>query len=132
MGTKVSLQSVLDICDPRRIWPWSCAAPDAETLRYLLKHATEVAEPVHGGGTAELHIGRVLYLARCGWDDPIELDVGVPCLGYPGPVWPLLDGNHRVWAASLRGDSFIDVDVTGQVDHAAKLLNVSEAELTGL
>lgn len=96
----------------------------------MLANAAEVAQPVGANALAADHIGRVRYLARCGWHDPIELDVGVPCLGYPGPSWPVTDGNHRLCAATLRSDEFITADVAGQVDHAAELLGVSESEIT--
>jgi hypothetical protein len=90
-----------------------------------------LAKPVDGNGTPEQHMGRVRFLAAHGWSDPIEIDVGVPCLGYAGPSWPVIDGNHRLWAAALRGDDFIAVDIAGQVDHAARLLGVPECEITG-
>jgi hypothetical protein len=129
MGTKVPVRQVLRLCDPRATLPWPCPAPSEGTLQRLLATVSEVDVPVAGDGTAEAHVGRGLYLARRGWGDPIELDVGVPCLGYAGPRWPLMDGNHRLWAAILRGDEAIEVDVAGQVDHAAKLLGVSEADI---
>lgn len=130
MSASVQLEIVLRLCDPRASWPWACKAPDEVTLRRLLVEAPEVAEPVAAGASAVDHIGRVLYLAKHGWDDPIEIDVGVPCLGYAGPSWPVTDGNHRLWAAALRSDASIKVDVAGQVDHAARLLGVSDVEIT--
>lgn len=71
----------------------------------------------------------VRYLAEHGWSDPIEVDIGVPCIGYAGPAWPVLDGNHRVWAAALRGDRFIEADIAGQVDHAARLFRVKVSDI---
>ncbi len=97
----------------------------------MLKTAPEIGEPVPGHCGALEHVGRIRYLARHGWSDPIELDVGVPCLGYDGPQWPVTDGNHRLWAAALRGDVSITVDVAGQADHAAMLLGVPEAVIVG-
>lgn len=122
----VPLKHVLQLCDPRASWPWPCPAPGPGELQALLLSAPEVAQPVGADASAVDHIGRVRYLVRCGWTDPIELDVGVPCLNYPGPDWPVTDGNHRLWAATLRKDEFIAVDVAGQVDHAAMLLGVTE------
>lgn len=130
MPSRVPLQRVLDICDPRLLWPWGCPAPSGEALRHLLAHAPFVADPVEGDATVEQHIGRVRYLAKHGWCDPIEIDVGVPCLGYPGPSWPVTDGNHRLWAATIRRDRLVEVDVAGQVDHAGQLLGVPEREIT--
>ena len=126
MTAMVHLQRVLDLCDPRAAWPWACCRPDAQLERELFSSAPEVDLPIESVATAAEHIGRIRYLARVGWFDPIELDLGVPCLGYPGPSWAIVDGNHRVWAAAIRGDQFIGVDVAGQVDHAAALLGVAE------
>lgn len=132
MPANVPLLSVLAICDPTKSWPWRCPAPSDEALRQLLAHAPLVADPVEGDATAEQHIGRIRYLANHGWWDPIEIDVGVPCLGYPGPSWPVTDGNHRLWAATIRGDHLVEVDISGQVDHAARLLGVPGLLANGL
>lgn len=131
MSTKVPIEAVLQICDPRLKWPWPCQAPEPDELAGLLSTAEEVAAEVPTTGSAAEHIGRIRFLARHGWSEPLEMDVGVPCLGYYGPRWPLIDGNHRLWAATLRGDKLIDIDVAGQVSHAATLLGVSEAQLLG-
>lgn len=80
---------------------------------------------------ASRHIGRIRFLAQEGWSDAIELDFGVPVLGYHGPECPVTDGNHRLAAASLRKYRTIDIDVAGQLDHAANLLRVPEALLLG-
>ncbi len=131
MAAVVPLRNLLRICDPRRSWPWNCQPPDPARLGELLAHAEEECTPVPSDAPAERHLGRVRHLARHGWNDPIEVDVGVPCLGYQGPKWPVTDGNHRLWAACLREDEVIFVDVAGQCDHAAQLLGVPEAEITG-
>lgn len=129
MSTKVPVEAILQICDPRLKWPWPCEAPDPQSLAHLLTNADEVDHEVPATGSASEHIGRIKYLARHGWTEPLEMDVGVPCLGYFGPQWPLIDGNHRLWAATLRGDVQIEIEVAGQVSHAATLLGVSEAEI---
>lgn len=59
---------------------------------------------------------------------PVTLDVG---FGYFVPDWMLVDGNHRVLAAQLRGDEFIDVGVHGDWDRAvAVLVQGTEFDLT--
>lgn len=127
MRAQVELARVLALCDPRA-WPWSCPAPTPSRLAELLCSAEEVPTPVACEATAEQHVGRIIFLAKQGWSDPVELDVGVPCLGYGGPSWPVTDGNHRLWAAVLRRDEMIDVLVAGQLDHAARLLGLAEDE----
>ena len=71
-----------------------------------------------GIGSRKHHIERVAYLVIHGWDDPIEVDVGVPSLGNYSD-WPILDGNHRFLAAIVREDRHIKVDASGEV----KLIN---------
>lgn len=63
----------------------------------------------------EYHIGRVAHFVVNGWDDAIELDVGIPSMGY-FPAWPIQDGNHRFAAAVYRGDESILADVAGRAD----------------
>ncbi|KGM36201.1 hypothetical protein P409_00490 [Inquilinus limosus MP06] len=59
-----------------------------------------------------------------GWHQPIHVDVGVPSLGFT-PRWPIEDGNHRLYAAKLRGDTHILVTISGSVDLAAELFGVT-------
>lgn len=63
----------------------------------------------------EMHVARVAYLAAHGWKDPIEVDVGIPSMGY-FPAWPIQDGNHRFAAALIMGDKWIWADAQGEVD----------------
>jgi hypothetical protein len=61
-----------------------------------------------------VHSARIAWLAENGWDKPIELDFGVPSLGY---TWyPLLDGHHRLAAAVYRGDKTILGAASGDVE----------------
>lgn len=59
---------------------------------------------------------------------PVFVDVG---LGSFIPQWPTLDGNHRVAAALVRGDEFIDVVVGGDWARAIAVL-IEGADLYGL
>lgn len=70
-------------------------------------------------------IVRIAYLVEHGWppaqEDPHPITVDVGLWGYV-PDWPILDGNHRVAAAVIRGDEFIDVAVQGDWYLAVSLL----------
>lgn len=131
MPAAVPVDRVAALCNPLLDWPWACEVPASADLACLLANATEVDQPVETTAAAEIHAGRIRYLARVGWSDAIELDLGCPVLGYPGPDWPCTDGNHRLAAAILRGDTEILVDVAGQVCHAAALLGISESIIIG-
>lgn len=60
-----------------------------------------------------MHAERIAWLVLYPAEDPIEIDVGVPILGYHIP-WPVLDGNHRLAAAIFRKDLTILVAPAGQ------------------
>lgn len=127
----VALERVLALANPLRDWPWCTERPSEADLATWLATAPLVAAPVDTDEPAERHAGRIRYLALNGWTDAVQMDVGIPALQYGGPSWPLTDGNHRVAAAVLRRDAFIEVDVAGQVDHAARLLGVTEETIVG-
>lgn len=69
------------------------------------------------------HARRIAYLAHHGWADPIEIDVGVPHLACY-PEWPVEDGNHRLYAAVLRGDSDILATIAGDLGYAAQRFGI--------
>lgn len=70
----------------------------------------------------EWHAQRVAYLVRYGWEHPIEIDVGIPSVGfYP---YPLQDGHHRLCAAIIRGDTHIRAEVSGALEHAFEIFGV--------
>ncbi len=61
------------------------------------------------------HIETIASFAAGGWGDPIELDVGVPSLGF-NPAWVICDGNHRFAAAIVLGHDTIAAHASGSVD----------------
>lgn len=62
---------------------------------------------------ADYHASRIAYFVLTGWDDPIHIDVGVP--GVTDAVWPISDGNHRLYAACIREDKEIEAELQGSV-----------------
>lgn len=79
--------------------------------------------PVEFRYTPEWHAQRIAYLIVHGWNDPIEIDIGIPSLGYR--CYPLLDGHHRVCAAVYREDEMIPANVSGALDYAFELFGVN-------
>lgn len=68
------------------------------------------------------HAARIAYLYTQ-QIEPLELDVGIPSLGY----WPehlLTDGNHRFCAALLRGDVTVPVIFSGSVEEFEQLFDI--------
>lgn len=70
------------------------------------------------------HIERIAYLVVNLDPRPIDIDVGVPCMG-AAVEWIVQDGNHRLGAAFYRGDLTIEAGISGQVDYAEHLLGVN-------
>lgn len=99
-------------------WPWG-AVVTLDDIAQALQERRLVSVP----GTED-HAGRIAYLVENPASDPIAVDVGCPSLGYDGPDWPYIDGNHRLVAAIYRGDALIAADVDGEVGHATELFGV--------
>jgi hypothetical protein len=78
--------------------------------------------------TVRQHAARIAYLVKHGWEDSIDIDVGVPSLGAVSH-WPYGDGNHRICAAIIRGDTFISAEISGDIDYAEHLFGVKIMEL---
>lgn len=62
---------------------------------------------------AERHAARIAWLIEHDWTDPIVLNAW----SYEAFEHPLMDGNHRLYAAILRGDQEISVDYDGPAKH---------------
>lgn len=71
------------------------------------------------------HIRRIAWFVNNGFQDPIDVDVGVPSLGYYN-THLIVDGNHRFAAALYRmrvlgEDPVLPVAVSGSVEYAREL-----------
>ncbi len=80
------------------------------------------SQPVDNDSSPWMHAGRIAYLVVNGWDDPISIDVGVPCLGFK-PDWFVYDGNHRLAAAWFRHDKDILANMHGDMEYFEDLFN---------
>lgn len=76
-----------------------------------------MSTPVEADAGTHEHLGRIQWLADNGWEDPIFMEVG-----FDIRVWPVTDGNHRLCAAILRGDTTITVECFGDLDAGNALL----------
>ncbi len=83
-----------------------------------------------GGGASDLakrqrHIEKTAWFVRQGFQQPLELDVGIPSMGcYVS--WYVQDGNHRLAAAIFRQetmgeDPWLPLSVSGSINHAKQL-----------
>lgn len=124
MPVKVSVARLGRRCYPFGMSPWGVRL----TRRDVTKALLEERLATRPGG--DDHAARIAYLVRHGWKDAIEVDVGVPVLGYV-PDWIVTDGNHRLAAAIYAQHEVIECSVAGQMDYAKRVLGVdcSEKEL---
>jgi len=66
------------------------------------------------------HIQKIAYLVKNGFDNPIDIDVGVPSMNcYVSHM--IEDGNHRLAAAIIRKDKTIKCSITGEGEYAIEL-----------
>lgn len=118
----VPVAALREIADPTATWPWVAipgGVTDFATIMALKPLPRPLTEDENHGFDSTPHLRRIAHLVAVGWDDPIDLDVGL--MGNHD-WWPVVDGNHRLFAAIVRGDEFIQVEVSGDQDLAVELL----------
>lgn len=113
----VRLESLIRVNNPLAEPPWA-ERNRAITVTEVLKAVREKRFESRWG--TRNHLRRIAYLVEHPDEKPIEIDVGVPCLNYYVD-WIIIDGNHRVAAALVRGDEFISASIGGQLNYAEEL-----------
>lgn len=123
MPVAIPVAALRKHCNPYASdYPWGVRVR-REDVDAALREGRLVDKP-----DGEDHAGRIAYLVRNRASDPISIDVGCPALGYWGPKWMVVDGNHRLAAAIYRGDFTISALVDGQLDWALELFGVDCSE----
>jgi hypothetical protein len=116
---ELSIEKIRERACPVASSPWRCdERVTVEMVEECLRDDRLVATPPGSGPTVDAweHAGRIAWLVRNGWNDPIEIDVGAPQFdSRPRDVWPIQDGNHRLFAAIMRGDEVIYAVVGGDL-----------------
>ena len=108
---------------------WECDSPiRKEEVQGALDEGLLLATYKTARRFREEHIQRIAFLVAHGWDDAIEIDVGVPERGYHNPWW-ILDGNHRLGAAIFRGDDQILAEISGSLEYALGIQLITQAQL---
>ena len=103
------IEAISRLGDPTTSWVWVAPEPDGfPDWTAALKAADPYSEPILGEHVfySLAHVGRVKWLMANGWVDPIEAELTNVADEW---WWPWADGNHRLAAAILRGDTSIDV-----------------------
>jgi hypothetical protein len=125
---QVPVARLRNLCDPIQVNPWGCQISPREVKKAVEtgKFQTTPWKKSPRRLTSKerkYHIERVAYFVVHAWSDPIDLDVGVPSLGCY-VRWLIQDGNHRFYAAVIRGDQFILSTLSGDLNHAQEMLGV--------
>lgn len=103
-----------------------CLADGNPQLHESFAHDTVSAtEVVEESVRRRMHIEKIAWFVLNGFHQPLNLDVGVPFLGYHVD-YPVLDGNHRLASAIYRfvcsgEDLEIPLLIDGSIDYAQEL-----------
>ena len=122
---EIPLGALLEHCDPTLDDPWGCG----RILKGDVLDCIEFGEPIAKMPdyddrlfrSYEYNVARIAHFLQSGWDEleadtePITVDIGLA--GY-APSYLIVDGNHRVAAAKLRGDRLIRVEIIGAMARA--------------
>lgn len=118
MSVMIPTKKLIKLANPFGVpGVWGC-----EVTRHQVRFALETGLIEPNYGTVN-HAARIAYFVLHESKDPIEIDVGVPSLGY-WPDWIIGDGNHRTAAAIYARRPFIKAYVAGELDYAQKLFGI--------
>lgn len=118
------------LCNPVRYPPWEGHPVRPGDVQAALRETRFRPTPLKGSALSDpiAHAERIAWLAYSGWEDPIEIDVGVPSHGcYPS--WPVLDGNHRLYAAFVSRRFGILAEIGGEIDYAIDILALDPVQV---
>lgn len=120
---RLSVAKLKELADPTATSPWTIQSNKALRKKVMLCLEDECysTEPVGEKANAYTHASRIAYFVKHGFGDPIEVDFGIPSMCFR-PGWPIDDGNHRYYAAILRGDDYIMAKVSGEADYIEEFL----------
>lgn len=116
---RVPLASLLRYVNPFVTPPWECGPFTIDDVKRAIVKEDLQPLPTPSWHARDEHIARVAYLAVEGWDNRFSpvLDVDA--------FWPIDDGNHRVCAAVVRGDEYIEMIIVGSLKNTEELLGIS-------
>lgn len=124
--TLIPVAKILEqIDDPFGRWQTGAPVDPEMALTALADGSWALAGIPYGDGQLQSrlwHARRIAWLMKNGWEEPIDIDVGIPSLGYYPYI--LTDGHHRLCAAILTRETFIKAQVSGAIDYAFQLFGV--------
>lgn len=121
----VSVETLKGVANPLTDDPWGCGeiteamiaeAIDSNDLLAIIHDSTNT-------WSREQHVARIAFIAVNGFYEAIQIDVGIPGMGF-NMHWIITDGNHRLAAAIYKNQKRIRAEISGDVSYAKELLGV--------
>lgn len=127
MSVKIPVSAIAKLCNPFSAdkHPWSKPITKEDVAKAIQENRL-VSTPLISED--DDHAGRIAYLVLNEDTDAIQIDVGTPSIGYHGPHWPIIHGNHQLAAAIYAGREMIEGSVSGSVEHACTLFGIDCTE----
>lgn len=119
----VRIPTILETCNPVETPPWEfCEGMVPDDVWACIMEENYHREPaIQNLDGMAIHAARIAYLHDHPADDPIQLDASLAAAG----KWPIEDGNHRLYAAILRGDAFINAEISGFESDIEEIFGIS-------
>ena len=110
---KVSVQKVLNYCLLIESDIWSTGIVSPELVKKCISDGLFHLHPIANDSSPKEHAKRIAGLLQSGWSDEVCIDVGISELEIGGCTLIITDGCHRLYAAFLRHDDYIEASVAG-------------------
>lgn len=117
---EIPLAALLELCDPTLDDPWGCGRISKDDVLDCIEFGEPISKmPDYNQelfDSYDYNVARIAHFVKDGWRaseydyEPITVDIGLQ--GYM-PNHIIVDGNHRVAAAKIRGDETIAVEIVG-------------------
>lgn len=117
---EVPVANLLKVVNPFEKPPWYCKPFSVDDVLKAVEEGRFQATPVPNWYPREDQVERIAYLVEYGWSQD---DADLPMIDMGEDDWPLGDGNHRLCAAVVRGDTMIKVLIEGDLDLAEALFD---------
>ncbi len=128
-STLIPVEKIVElVSDPFDRWNTNAKVTREMIQEALLDGSYALADESFSHGkdqrdkSALWHARRIANLIKNGWSHAIDIDVGIPFLGFR--PFLVTDGMHRLCAAIITGEAVIKAQVSGDIDYAFELFGV--------
>lgn len=122
---QVDVSTLKNVCNPMNN-PWTGRKISFKEISNAIERREFLDKPYSEANTCwkrKHHINRIAYLAANGWNDSIDIDVGVPHMGYENE-WLVTDGNHRLAASIFLNQTHIQATFSGCCDTILEMFGI--------